>query len=256
MNKNSFLADLLQNIGFIAAVAVAISQYSLNESFVVFFSGNEEIYKASSLVALIISIGLILGVFVLRSRLLNPFILFPWDSVGYNKKRNQINDEINKLILEKGIEEAEKYKATVQWPAYPKSMTAIDLGFLFLLFSLISFVLLINFSQVVWIGSILFIFFITLSVTSISLFSIRLYNDSEYKSQRVATTEEIFNRINEFFADKVTVVSDFQDLNNFANPIRTIFVKHPKKGLYRIDSNSYDPSRLFSIQKVKQEKQK
>jgi len=256
MNKNSFLADLLQNIGFIAAVAVAISQYSLNESFAVFFSGNEAIYKASSLVALILSIGLILGVFVLRGRLLNPFILFPWESAKYNKKRDLINDEVNKLAREKGLEVAEQYKATVQWPTYPKSMTAVDFGFVLLLFSLISFVLLINFSQLIWIGSILFILFITLSVTSISLFSIRLYNDSEYKSQRIATTEEIFNRINEFFADKVTVVSDFQDLNNFANPIRTIFVKHPKKGLYRIDCNSYDPSRLFSIQAVKQEKQK
>ncbi|OGJ16445.1 MAG: hypothetical protein A2632_03205 [Candidatus Pacebacteria bacterium RIFCSPHIGHO2_01_FULL_46_16] len=254
MNKNSFLADLLQNIGFITAVAVAISQYSLNESFAVFFSGNEAIYKASSLVALILSIGLILGVFVLRNRLFNPIILFPWENTKYNKKRNLINDEVNKLIREKGIEEAEKYKAAVQLPTYPKSITAIGIGFVLLLLSLASFVFLISFSQTIWIGSILFICFILFSVTSISLFSIRLYNDSEYKTQRIATTEEIFNRINEFFTDKVVVVSDSQDLNNFANPIRTIFVKHPKKDLYRIDCNSYDPSRLFSIQKIKQEK--
>ncbi len=256
MNKNSFLADLLQNIGFIAAVAVAISQYSLNESFSIFFIKNEAIYKASSLVALIISIGLILGIFVLRNQLLNPIIIFPWENSAYNKKRNQINADINQIISEKGIDEGEKYKASIQWPVYPKNITAIGLGFVFLFSSALSFILLINFHPIIWIGSILFILFITLSVTSISLFSIRLYNDNEYKTQRVATTEEIFNRINEFFADKVIVISDFQDINNFANPIRTIFVKHPKKGIYRIDCNSYDPSRLFSIQEIKQEKGK
>jgi hypothetical protein len=256
MNKNSFLSDLLQNVGFIAAIAVAISQYSLNDSFAIFFIDNEAIFKASSLVALIISIGLILGIFVLRSRLLNQIILFPWDSIVYNKKLNQINVDINKVILEKGIEEGEKYKASVRWPVYPKSITAVGLGFVFLILSALFFVLLINLHSIIWIGSILFILFITLSVTSISLFSIRIYNDSEYKAQRIATTEEIFNRINEFFADKVIVISDFQDINNFTNPIRTILVKHPKKGIYRIDCNSYDPSKLFSIQKIKQERGK
>ena len=254
MNKNSFLADLLQNIGFIAAVAVAISQYSLNESFAVFFTANEAVYRASSVVALILSIGLILGVFVSRNRLLNPIMIFPWENANYNKKRDEINQRINKLLAEKGSEEAEKFKANIQWPTYPKSITAIGFGFVLLTLSLISFILLINFSQIVWMGSILFIFFISLSVTSITLFSIRIYNDSEYKSQRIATTEEIFNRINEFFADKVVVISDFQDLNNFSNPIRTIFVQHPKRGVYRIDCNSYDPSKLFSIQKIIQEK--
>ena len=160
MNKNSFLADLLQNIGFIAAVAVAISQYSLNESFAVFFSGNELIYKASSLVALILSIALILGVFVLRDKLTSPIILFFWENAEYNKKRNLINDQINKLALEKGIEVAKQYKETVQWPGYPTTITVVHLGFILLFISLVSFVLLIIFGQTIWIGSILFICFI------------------------------------------------------------------------------------------------
>ena len=249
MNKNSFFSDLLQNIGFISAIAVAISQYALSDNFRIFFGESESLFKAASLVALIVSIGLILGIFVMRFSLLNKMYLPFSGKSNYTKKMNEISQKKAQVLQEKGAEEAQKYQNSVEWPVEPHSIKAIHLGFVFLIFAVALFVLMVL-QLAIWLTLFSFISFISLTVASISIFSIQMYRDGEYRKTREETDQVIYNKINEFFSDKVIVMSDFQDQNNFINPIRTIIVEHPTRGLFRVDCNAYDPGKSFSIQKV------
>lgn len=249
MNKNSFFSDLLQNIGFISAIAVAISQYALNDTFGIFFLKNSALYRASSFVALVISIGVILGIFVFRYTLLNKIYLPLPGKKRYFDKLDEINKEKNKILKEKGEEAAVAYQNSVIYPREPFGLQAIHIGFLSLFLALIAFILLVI-QNVIWVTVLCFVAFIVLVVASISIFSIQLFRDNEYKKKKDEVNELLNIKITEFFSDKVTVISDYQDTTNFMNPIRTLIIEHPSRGLYRVDCNANDPSRLFNIQKI------
>src|SRR3989338_4357339 len=137
VNRDSFFADLLQNLGFIAAIAVAISQYTLNDNFKYLFINNKELFSASSLVALALSIAIILGIFSHRFFLLNKIYLNP-------KKREKYFEYLRNItsrnLQDPNNPQAQRRRVEHQEPVVePWYFTMMNLAFVLLLISALCF---------------------------------------------------------------------------------------------------------------------
>ncbi len=240
--QNTFFSDLLQNLGFIAAAVVALSQYALNESFKFLFENNTELMKMSSLVALILSGAIFFGFFAIRFNLLTK--VYP------NKKKKgeyfaSLREESKVEQPKSPLGDKEKKIKTGKKISEPFNFTLIQLAFLFILLSLISFMASI-FSVNPYLVSLFYILFICFIVASISIFSIQLYRDKETKRKREETNELIMNKIRQYFIGDIQILYDSTNLFTLTGPNRHIIFEY-KGTKYDVFTKSYDPESYFLL---------
>lgn len=243
-DQNTFFSDLLQNLGFIAAGIVAISQFTLSKSFLFLFNGNENLLKVSSIVALVLSMSIFLGFFTIRFNLLNKIYL--------NKKNK---DEYIKSIPQTlPIPENETGKGdriinqNKQLPE-PFNFNLVQLGFVFLILALIAFVFTLC-PQQLFLISLFYVLFICFTVASISIFSIQLYRDKEGQKKRNEINNIILNKIRDSFVGEIKTLYDSTELFQFNGPNRHIIIEYQGKK-YDIFTKSYDPENYFLLSEKK-----
>lgn len=192
MNKDNFFTNLLQNLGFIAAISIAFFQYSLNDSFKFLFKGDDQLFKSATLVALIISIAIIIGLFAYRYYFLNKIYF-------NNDKKNKYFNDLNsqQQINLSNPEESTKSRKQFKQPIEPWNFTLLQFAFFLIIISLISFVPLLMFNYISVLAVLFYVFFICSAVASISIFSIQLYRDSEYKTNIENINTIILGKIRE-----------------------------------------------------------
>lgn len=234
MNKTSFTSELLQNLGFISAIAVAISQYAFNDTFKFLFYGIENLYIASSLAALIFSIGIILGIYAYRFSLLNK--------IYFDSSKRDKYFEYLKWVNTPLEQRSSRNRTPVK---EPWSITVLFLSFIFIIISFISFALFVVVSIPIF-KVLLYILFICLTVGSISIFSIQLYRDSEFRRLQQINNDIVMNKIRERFVENIKIIVDSG--GQFSQgPDRTIVFEY--NGVrYRVFTKSYDPNSYFLLE--------
>lgn len=229
MNKdqNSFFSDLLQNLGFIATAIVAVTQYSLSSSFQFLFKENVELLKISSLVALITSMAIFIGLFALRFSFNNKIYL-------KSKSKDKYLEELSKM--EKGSN---------QYVSEPKYFNLLQLAFVFIFLCLTGFTIaLISTNDVL--TAIMYILFIDFSIASLSIFSIQLYREREIVKKRDDSYQLILNKIREYFIGDIQITYDSTDPYQFIGPNRHIIFEYKNKK-YDVFTKSYDPESYFNL---------
>lgn len=246
VNRDSFFADLLQNLGFIAAIAVAISQYTLDERFKNLFIDDSRLFSAASLVALVLSIALILGIFSHRFYLLNKIYFSSKKKEEYYEYLRNIapqNPQDSNTIQ---LQKKGKEKKPVPEPWY---FTMIHLAFVLLVVSALCFFLLTSkIPELGFFTQLIYIVFICSLVSSISLFSIQLYRENEYKRYQQNCDEIIFNKIRERFTEKIKVFYDSTDPNLLFSPgpDRHIIFEYQNQ-TYQVFTRSTNPNSYFLL---------
>lgn len=231
MNKdqNSFFSDLLQNLGFIATFTVAVTQYSLNSSFQFIFKENSELLKVSSLVALISSMAIFIGLFALRFGFNNK-IYFK------NKSKDKYLEELSKI---------QKDSNSNQYISEPKSFNLLQLAFLFIFLGIACFVIaMVSMNNVL--TALMYILFIDFSIASLSIFSIQLYREREIVKKRDDSYQLILNKIREYFIGDIQITYDSTEPYQFVGPNRHIIFEYKSKK-YDVFTKSYDPESYFLL---------
>lgn len=243
MNKDNYFTNLLQNLGFLAAISVAFFQFTLNDSFKFIFNANGELFESATLVVLILSITIILGLFANRYFILNKIYF------NQNKKNKYLHDlnEQNRLVNNPNVKVSKKLQKIVQ---EPWNFTLLQLAFFLIFLSLISFILLLTFNSILILTILCYVLFICSAVAAISIFSIHLYNDNEYKNKQQGIDSIILGKIRERFVENVKIIFDSTDTSiwNPNIPNRTIIFEYNSEK-YRIFTRSDNPNNYFNLHK-------
>lgn len=232
MKSNDFLSNLLQVVGFLAAIIIALSQYFFSGNFKQFFIGYENLYSISNTVSLILCLAIILGIYGVRYSL---------DMRRYFSKSKK-----------------ENYFRQLQKPAgnntkdnisEPKYWTMVSLGFLSIFVSIILFGFLSQFKQPT-VTSILYILFICTSVLSLAIFSIKIYIAQDFKNTEERIRKQTLDKINEYFAGNLHIVSERVNRDDWTHPSRMYIVQ--KDGVkYWVQADANDPNKFFSVEEMK-----
>src|SRR3989344_4012079 len=227
MNRDNYLTNLLQNLGFIAAISVSFFQFALNDSFKVIFETNDSLFRSASLVALILSLALIWGLFAFRYYLLNEIYFNQSKKVKY---LNELNDENVKNRIGTNVNSGLSGRRA-KIIRKPWHFTILQLAFFLIFLSLFSFILLLIFNYISVFAVFFYVLFICSAVAAISIFSIQLYNDNEYRNKQQNTDTIILGKIRERFVESVKIIFEYNGQK------------------YRIFTRSDNPNNYFNLHK-------
>lgn len=231
MKSNDFLANLLQIIGFLAAIILAISQYFLSGQFKFLFPKSEYLYSVSTIVALVLCLAIIIGLYS------NRYLI---DNKNYYSRKNR-----DKYWLKLQEARSTNNNHLISEPAY---WTLYYLGFIFIILSLISFGFLLFISDHYW-RSLNYISFICLSVSSLTIFSLKIYLGYEFKTIEDKVRSNTLDKINEYFAGNIQIVTEGVNRSNMMYPTREILII--KDGdRYKIIADANDPNKYFNVEKL------
>lgn len=142
--------------------------------------------------------------------------------------------------------ETEKTK-TKSWKivSEPFCFTLVQSAFLFIVLSLIAFGASIFSTNQYW-TSLFYILFIDFIVASLSIFSIQLYRDKEYKRKRKETEEIIMNKIRQYFIGDIQILYDSTNPLIIAGSDRHIILEYKGKK-YNVFTKLYNPDNYFLL---------
>lgn len=233
MKTNDFMSNLLQVVGFIAAIILALSQYFFSGEFKFFFASNEKLYSISNVVSLILSLAIIIGLYSVRYIIDN---------------RNYFSTTKRDLYWKK-IQEIKTYSQKDQIISEPWYWTISRLGFLLILISLSLYGLLVS-STNIYLTSISYVLFICTSVASLTIFSLKIYLPQEFKNMEERIRKQTLDKVNEYFAGNLHILSELEDRSNMMYPVRILIIeKDGKKYIIRCDANN--PDKFFNIEEQK-----
>lgn len=234
MKTNDFLANLLQTIGFVAAIIIALSQYVFGGEFKQFFLGNESLYSVSNLVSLVLSLAIIIALYSFRYSLENRNYFNQRKRDDYWRKLKEIREQKQDLIISE-----------------PWYWTVSNLGFVLIIITIILFCLMLVSPQK-YLTTLSYILFVCSSVSALTIFSLKIYLVQEFKNLNERIRQQIMDKINEYFVGDLSIITEFEDRSNFMYPVKTfIIMKDEKKYVVRSDAN--DPNRFFSIEPIKEQ---
>ena len=243
-DRNTFFSSLLQGLGFISAISTAIFQFTLRDSFKFIFGSGNVYFASSSAAALMLSITIFIGLFAIR-------MSFPNKIYFSKSKRDEYFAYLNKIMNLKSITDgsANKEIKKLKIVSEPRNFNIIGLSFIFILASLLSFISMMIIKNFIII-SLSYILFITFAVTAMSVFSIQLYKDREYKERQKEIDEIILNKIRERFVDKIKITFDSTDYSNWQSPNRIVNFEYKDK-TFQVFTKSTDPNSYFNLTEFK-----
>ena len=180
MKSNDFLSNLLQVIGFLAAIIIALTQYFFSSNFKYLFNLSENYYSISNIVALILSLVIILGIYTIRHSLDIPRYFCKSSKEKYFKNLQEIGNDKDKI-------------KTIQ---QPRTWALSQSGFVFIFIAIILYGLLLMAKNAIAI-SLFYISFICSSVYALSIFCLKIYNLQDYKNTEEKIRKQTLDKINE-----------------------------------------------------------
>ena len=236
-HENSFISQLLQIAGFISAITVAVAQYIFRSNFSFLFKGNMELYTVTSLAAMILSLAGVIALFSNRYAINKKFYINSKKKLEYFRSirdQSMNNGSGEKMI--NGISE-------------PSNISIKMLSALFLLVSLISFVLMVISNHPFFI-SLLYIVFICLTVSSITTFAIDIYLEKEHEIKEKNIHDKVIDKIREYFTEKIKIKNEFVN-ENIMYQTRNMIISY-NGDEYKVSVDNTNPDRFFSIERIKQ----
>lgn len=256
MKNRTFLEDLFQSIGFVAAIMVALSQYFLSSNFESLFRQRPEFFNISNIIAVVLTFSIILGNYTNRHSI-DMKIYFN------KKKRDEFWEQQRKQNEKQAIDPQEpNLKQTIsKQDAHtninePWGFTIYQLAYVSLLVCVGIFALLLS-SENVFVIAISYVLMICLAVFSLSVFSIKIYTAKEYESRQARIYSETINKINMYFAGKISIKFEYADRTNWMYSVRTTILEHNGK-TYLVKTDANNPENYFEIneyaEKVREDK--
>jgi len=243
MKNRTFLEDLFQSIGFIAAIMVALSQYFLSSNFELLFSQKPEFFNISNIIVIAMTFSIILGVYAARHTI---------DSkIYFNKKKR---DKYWRMLEEqKNRKEDKDFSAKkpreTEIISEPWGFTIRQLAYVSIPLIIGVFAILLN-SQNILVISIAYVSLMCLIVFSLSVFAIRIYTSREHRGHQEKVYLETLNKINTYFAGKINIKLEYMDRSNWMCPLRTMILEHQGKS-YLVKTDANDPNSYFEITELK-----
>lgn len=229
MKNNDFISNLFQTVGFLAAIIIAISQYIFSNQFKNLFVGNEQMYYLANTCALGVSLASIVGLYANRYLIEIKHYFTKKQEVEYYNKLKSVGQN-NEVVEE------------------PWSWRISDFGIMFLLIALISLYFLISDHNAV-ILAISYIIFVCTTIDSVAIFSLKIYNQQEWRGNEEKNRERIVEKINQYFAGSFKITLEVKDDSNFMYPSRTIIIEKDGKK-YKVVSDANNPDKYFQITEV------
>jgi len=249
MKNRTFIEDLLQSIGFIAAIMVALSQYFLSSNFSILFIQRPELFNISNIILIVLSFSIILGVYTYRYNIetKNNKRDQYWEyqrKQKENRSQQSIKDQVS-TKLSKNTHDKEN-KISEPW-----GFTVYQLAVISVFVSIAIFFVLIT-SQNIYLATVSYVLMICLGIFSLSVFGIKIYSAREYENRQARIYVETLNKINMYFAGKVNVKLEFTDRSNWMQEIRTMLIEHNNK-TYLVKTDANNPDSYFDISEYKEE---
>ncbi|OQY68705.1 hypothetical protein B6D29_00410 [Microgenomates bacterium UTCPR1] len=256
MKNRTFLEDLFQSIGFIAAIMIALSQYFLSSNFSLLFAQRSEFFNISNIITIVLTFLIVLGTYVNRHNIDVKIYPNTKKRDHYWKQQRQQNDKqsqqpIAGQVTASTTSNARNDKDIVD---EPWGFTIYQSAFISVLGCIIMFILLLM-SQNILCTAITYVAMVCLAVFPLSVFSIKIYLAREYENRRERIYSETLNKINMYFAGKVSIKLELTDRTNWMYPIRTILLEHNNK-MYVVKTDANNPNDYFDISEHKEEKVK
>jgi len=240
MNKD-FISQILQYLGYISAFGIAFTQYFLRESIALFFSSDLHLFSASSLVAFLLSIVIILAVF--SSRYSISFSKIHFSKSKYQKYLAQFRNQ-------QPITEGQQVVSIPEPLGFTVKQLALFLAFL----SLVDFGFFIAISDPLYIRSILYILLVNLIIAPLTIYATSLYVENDYSQREKAKKDVIQSKLREYFAGDIRIQQSWRDDSNLARPFQRMTVQRDgKKYSVVIDAN--DPEKFFTVDEIQQPQQ-
>jgi len=241
MDRENFVSQLTQILGFTSAISISISQYLFRDNFKFLFKNNQELYTASSLVALIVSLALLIALFSNRY-VIN--IKFYFNS----KKRDKYYKYLNETSNVGKDMDSKPEKKEQQIVPEPWNYTISRVSVLLIFLAIACFAGMVIYDNVI-LTSLLYIIFICSTVVSIGTFAIKIYLENDYKIREKNMDNLIMEKIKEYLVGNVKIKAVNRDYSNIINPYKTIFIEH-NEITYKVLVSTSNPDSFFSIEKI------
>ncbi len=239
MEKNNLISQFLQWISTATAVLVPISQFIFRDQFKLFFSIDEKLFTATSVVSFVLSVVVILALY--SNRYFTSFKFYP------NRKRKE--KYYSYLQTLNTPNQTERISPKDNMVLEPFSVTLEKVAILSILLAVGWFYLFISI-QNIHIISLSYILLIISIVFSASVFAIKLHLENDYKTRQRNSNQAITAKIKEYLAGDIKIKLQFNDNRNLILPIRYLTVERGNEE-YKVAVNPNDPEAYFSIEKNK-----
>jgi len=231
--EKKFISEVLEKIGYLSAFAVAFSQYLLKDTFRVFFESNLDIYYASSMFSLLVSIVIIISIFSNRYSISMKMY--------FSKKAK---DEYYKQFrTPRSPEQTSEY-----YISEPIAITLKQIALLLLLLSFFAFSVFI-YQNDIYIRSISYIILIVSIVSSVTIYATSLYLENDWKENEKNKKAVVIAKIKEYFAGDIKINLTWRDTTNITNPLQKMVIE--RNGVkYNVIVNANDPELFFSVDQI------
>lgn len=235
MNKD-FISQILQYLGYISAFGIAFTQYFLRDSIALFFSEDPHLFSASSLVAFLLSIVIILAVF--SSRYSISFSKIHFNRSKYQKYLAQFRNQQSEIQGQQTTSISEPIGFTVK-------QLALFLAFL----SLADYGFFIAINDQLYAKSILYILLIILIIASITIYATSLYVENDYSQREKAKKDLMQSKLREYFAGDIRIQQSWRDDSNLTRPFQRMTVQRESKK-YSVTIDANDPEKFFTVDEI------
>ncbi len=251
MKNRTFLEDLFQSIGFVAAIMVALSQYFLSSNFASLFAQRPEFFNISNIIAIVLTFSIVLGTYTNRHSI--DVKIYPDKKRRdqyWEQQRQQNEKQPQSPLTEKGAPSLQTPKQQSQDKiSEPWGFTIYQLAYIAVLGCIAVFALFLS-AQNILVVAISYVVMICLAVFSLSVFAIKIYSAKEYENRQERIYFETLNKINTYFAGKVSIKLEYADRTNWMYPLRTIVLEHNDK-TYLVKTDANNPDNYFEISEYK-----
>lgn len=255
MKNRTFLEDLFQSIGFIAAIMIALSQYFLSSNFSLLFAQRPEFFNISNIIAIVLTFSLILGTYTNRHGIdVKIYLNKKERDKFWGQQRKQNENQPQVPLAEQGITNKQIRKQENQEKiSEPWGFTIYQLAYVSVLMCVGVFAVFLC-SQNIFIIAISYVVMVCLAVFSLSVFAIKIYLTREYENRQERIYSETLNKINMYFAGKVSIKLEFTDRTNWIYPIRTIILEHNNR-TYLVKADANNPDNYFEINEYQEQQE-
>lgn len=238
MNENNFFSKLVQGVGLLFNIGILISQYILRDDFKQVFNVNEQVnFAPFSLVALIIGLVIVIGLYAYRHSLSTRKYLARFDTIKNYYQNTRLSPD-NK-----------DFKAYNPEPFY---IDGKRLAWSFIILSIIVFSLIFIVNSGVAKGF-LYLIFALLIIFSSTVFLMNLYVFEEWKSKEKERKNALDEKIRLFFSKSYKEISRAENPNNFLYPSVQLTIE-VDGGRFSVVSDLNDPDKFFKIDPIIEQK--
>ena len=204
----------------------------MRDSLSSFFADNPKIYSASSLVAFLLSVAIILSVFSNRNSV-------NWSKIYFRPKKKQ--EYFEKLRTVTG-QQPQPYVPE------PWNITVKQLALLGIVVALGFYWIFIASENHLLIRAVSYIFLVMTIVASITIFTTALYLENDFSQRQRNKKDAIRLKLQEYFTGDVQIQKTWQETVNFLTYQHMVIQRGGK--VYKVVVNPNDPDSYFTVDEI------